>query len=230
LQKLSLQSTRWICKKLNYFPRILSESRINRRIHRIPWDVWFAIFQCLSTIFTERNKGQEFAVDSFPVTCCAKNRIDKRYLFFGKKYIGYSAAKHRHFCGVKVHMVVTTKGEPVEVLFRPASENDLSVLWEMKLDLPTNSNLYADGAYTSYDLEDLLLEEGIFLLSKRREGLKRQHGVELEKMISSKRQVIETAFSCITGLLHRYIRARTETGFLIRLMSAVLAYSLSFLT
>jgi len=163
------KQSRWICKRLNYFPSILSESRISRRIHKLPWFAWMAIFRLLSLVFTEKNQNLEFAVDSFPISSCAKNRIDKRRIFLGKEYIGYVASKKRHFCGIKVHMVVTRNGEPVQVMLRPGSENDLSVLWKMDLPLPSNSKLYADGAYNSYDLEDLLSEdENITLLAKHK--------------------------------------------------------------
>lgn len=47
--------------------------------------------------------------------------------------------------------------------------------------------------------------------------------------ISSRRQIVETAFSCITSFLPRYIKVRTEQGFKIRVMAAVLAYSMAFL-
>ena len=43
-------------------------------------------------------------------------------------------------------MLVTTKGEPVEVEFRQGSESDWPVLWEMELPIPDNSTIYADGA------------------------------------------------------------------------------------
>jgi hypothetical protein len=35
---------RYLCKKLGLFPDILSNSRINRRIHNIAWTYWHAIF------------------------------------------------------------------------------------------------------------------------------------------------------------------------------------------
>ncbi len=45
----------------------------------------------------------------------------------------------------QVHMVVTSDGKPIEFEFRAGSESDLSVLWEMKLDIPPSSKLFADG-------------------------------------------------------------------------------------
>jgi Transposase DDE domain len=224
------QHTRWMCLRLNYFSKILSASRINRRLHKIPLSVWAMIFRFLAIIFKNDDNEKEFAVDSFPITCCAKNRIDKRHLFPDKGYIGYSATKQRYFCGIKVHMIVTMRAEPIEVIIKPGAENDLSVLWKMDLDLPEGSILYADGAYTSYDLEDILLEnENIRLLAKRSNQSRRSRKPEEERKISSRRQIVETAFSCITGLLPRHIRARTEKGFLIRVWSTILAYSISFM-
>ncbi len=122
-------------------------------------------------------------------------------------------------------MIVTSQGDPVELYIRPASENDLSVLWKMNLELPNGSILYADGAYTSYELEDILREdEGLFLLPKHRSRTARKHTPELERIISSKRQRIETTFSQITSMLPTTIRARTQKGFPIRLLGTILAH------
>lgn len=64
-------------------------------------------------------------------------------------------------------MIVTPRGQPVEVYFKPGAESDLTVLWKMELDIPSNSILYADGAYNCFDIEDVLKDEAITLLAKR---------------------------------------------------------------
>ncbi len=38
-------------------------------------------------------------------------------------------------------MIVTSEGEPVEVLFKPGAVSDVKVLWEMELDIPPDSKL-----------------------------------------------------------------------------------------
>lgn len=48
------KNARWILKKLGYFPNILSESRLSRRIRNIPWNVWHAIFKILAFIFEKK--------------------------------------------------------------------------------------------------------------------------------------------------------------------------------
>jgi len=50
-----------------------------------------------------------------------------------------------------------------------------------------------------------------------------------EKEISSKRQILKTAFIYITSLLPRTIKACTEQGFLVKIFCLILAYSASFL-
>jgi hypothetical protein len=84
----NFKMNRYFCKKLHLFPRILSNSRLNRRIHQISWSCWNAIFRILALIFKKTAKNQYFAVDSFPVICCQKNRIDKRKIFLERQYLG----------------------------------------------------------------------------------------------------------------------------------------------
>lgn len=222
--------SRYMCKKLGLFPNILSNSRLNRRIHNIPWLYWQAIFRFLTFLFKQSHDSSYFAIDSFPVAYCQKNRIDKRKRFLEKSYLGFAASKKSYFCGIKVHMIVTNQGQPIEVQFRPGAESDVNVLWSMELDIPPHSELYADGAYSCFDLEDILRDEGIYLLAKRGASLKNRLRTRAqEKMISSKRQVVETTFSSITGLFPRFIKSRTENGFLIKVFCFILAYSASFL-
>lgn len=221
---------RYLCKKLKLFPSILSNSRLNRRIHAIPWQYWHAIFRFLAFLFNRLHVPSHYAVDSFPVDYCQKNRIDKRKRFLDRRYLGFAASKNRYFCGIKVHMVVTNEGQPIEVLLKPGAESDVNVLWNMELEIPSNSVLYADGAYNCFDLEDILHDEGIHLLAKRGRRIKqRLREPTEEKQISSNRQVIETVFSNITSLFPRFIKSRTENGFLIKIFCFILAYSASFL-
>jgi len=72
--------------------------------------------------------------------------------------------------------------------------------------------------------------EGILFLAKRGSKAKNRLGNrEEEKAISSKRQIVETAFSSITNLFPRYIKSRTESGFMVKVLCLIVAYSASFL-
>jgi IS5 family transposase len=127
-------------------------------------------------------------------------------------------------------MVVSNEGRPIEVHLRPGSESDIGVLWSMELDMPDQAVMYADGAYNCFELEDILKEEGIQFISKRGSKAKnRVRTIEEEREISSKRQIVETAFSAILNPFPRYIRSRTEKGFLLKVFCFILSYSMSFL-
>ena len=73
----------------------------------------------------------------------------------------------------------------------------------------------AEGAYTCFELEDMLKEdERIHLLSKKGKAVKqRRWNPDVQKKISSKQQMVETVFICITNLLPRAIIVRTQQGF-----------------
>ena len=127
-------------------------------------------------------------------------------------------------------MVVTGDGKPIEVHFRPGSESDEKALWEMALDIPADSKLYADGAYNCFDLEDILAEEQIVLLAKRGKCAKNRIRTKMEeKEISGRRQIVETVFSCIANFLPRTIKTRTEGCFLIKVYCSILAYSIGLI-
>ena len=72
-------------------------------------------------------------------------------------------SKRRYFYGLRVHLVVSGRGEPVEFSLAGASEADISLFKEMSLDLPEGSIIHADKGYTDYHYEDLLKEVGLHL-------------------------------------------------------------------
>lgn len=221
------RKTRLVASFHNYFPKILSHSQIVRRIHQIPQHVWYMVFLALQVFL--RNKNERFfIVDSFPVKAYENHKSFRARIFAGKKFHGYSASKKQYFFGIKVHMVVDTNGVPIEFSFTPGSASDIRSLQEFSLNLPQDSLLFGDRAYTNYEFEDFLVKcEGIHLLAKRRKNLKRQHSLEKNYLILRYRNSIETVFSSIVSRMPRYIRARTEKGFCLKIFFFVLAYMIN---
>ena len=91
----------------------------------------------------------------------------------GGAFRGYISSKRRYFYGLRVHLVVTGAGEPVEFSLAKGSEADITVFEELELDLPEGSIICADKAYTDYHYEDLLKEVGLYLKAQRRKNSKR---------------------------------------------------------
>lgn len=216
--------THLIARHHRYFPGLLSHSRLVRRIHSVPDHAWTIVFLALR-LFLRNKKQETFIVDSFPVKAYENHKSFRARIFSGKKYHGYAASKKQYFFGIKVHMVVDFDGVPIEFIFTPGSASDVKSLKELPLELPKNSILLGDKAYTNYSFEDILLEiEGIKLLAKRRENLKRQHSPEDNFCLQMQRNYIETVFSSIISRMPRYIRARTEKGFCLKILFFILAY------
>jgi len=80
----------------------------------------------------------------------------------------------RYFYGIKVQLITTSSGISVEFSMVPGSQADLKALHELTFYLPTGSALYADSAYTNYQVEDMLADEGIKIYSQRKVNAHRQ--------------------------------------------------------
>jgi Transposase DDE domain len=218
--------TRQVMGICRYFPTILSHSRIVRRIHQVHPTIWTIIF-AVCRDFIQNTACTDYIVDSFPIACCQNYKRFRCRLFAEKKYHGYCASKKQYFFGIKVHMVVNSRGIPIEFVFSPGNEADIRGLEKLELEIAPGSSLFADSAYTNYELEDFLKQErGIQLIPKRKKNAKRSHSPYDQLKLSLTRNRIETVFSGIVSLMPRYIRARTEKGFCLKVMFFILAYTI----
>ncbi len=188
----------------------LSKSRLNRRLHRLALEVWTTLFDLLGQVFKDHNTSQNYTVDSMPFPVCDNIRIKRCRLLQGEEHRGYCASKRRYSFGLKVHLLVTGQGHPVEILLTPASVADVAALKGLPLDLPPGAKIHGDRAYTDYKEEDLRLDCGqIVLQSQRRKNSKRQLLPWLEALGRPIRQRVETTFSQVESLLPRHIHAVT---------------------
>jgi len=121
-------------------------------------------------------------------------------------------SKRRYFYGLRVHLVTTGAGEPVEFCLAAASEADISLFKEMSLDLPEGSIICADKGYTDYHYEDLLEEVGLHLKAQRKKRSKRPMPAWEEFLSKPTRQYIETVFSNLSALFARKIHAVTAAN------------------
>jgi hypothetical protein len=209
---------------LRLFPNMLSLSRIVRRIHQVPDEIWGCVFTILGQIMARGKVRKCFIVDSFPLITYQNHRSFKAKIFHGKPYHGYSCTRKCFFFGLKVHMVVDLDGVPIEFTITPASISDIKGLRQLPLNLPKGSVLIGDAAYTDYAFEDRLsVVEGIHLIPKRQKKHSRKNCAE-ELALLQFRNRIETVFSSILGRMPRHLKARTEKGFVLKLFLFILAY------
>jgi hypothetical protein len=217
-----------------YMPKMISKGRFNHRLHAIDPTLWQGLFSLLAEFFKRRNPDQTYAVDSLPVSVCENIRIRRCRLYpleeHGGAFRGYISSKRHYFYGLRVHLVVTGAGEPVEFSIAAGSEADVRVFKDLELDLPEGSVICADKAYTDYHYEDLLKEAArLHLKAQRRKNSKRPIAAWEEFLSKSIRKYIETVFSGITNLFSKKIHAVTPQGFELKIVWFLLAFAIQCL-
>ena len=231
----NIDKTRRFLHEYGYMPTMISKSHLNRRIHAIEPSPWWALFSPLAEAFKKpsNNPEQTYVVDSLPIPVCDNIRIRRCRLYppqdYGGAFRGYIPSKRRYFYGLRVHLVTTGAGEPVEFSLAAGSEADVSVFKDLELDLPEGSTILADKAYTDYDYEDLLEEVGLHLKAQRKKNSKRPMPVWEEFLGKPVRQYIETVFGGLTNLFSKKIHAVTPRGFELKIVWFLLAFSIQCL-
>jgi hypothetical protein len=210
-----------------YIPRMLSKSRFNRRLHAVA-GLLIYLFQVLGEVFKQLNAHSVYLIDSFPIPACDNIRIPRSKRYREECYRGYTASKRRYFYGVKLYLLVTAQGEPVEMVLAPGSTADVSALPAFNFDLPQGSTLYSDSAFTLYYLEEVMREAaGINFSPMRKKNSTRPVPAYIAYLQARGRKMVETAGSLVARLLPKSIHAVTSRGFELKVMLFVLAYAIS---
>ena len=229
----NVEASRSFLDEHGYIEKAISKSRFNRRLHAIDPSLWRTLFDLLAELFKHNDATESYVVDSLPVAVCDNIRIRRCKLYppeeHGKAFRGYIASKRRYFYGLRVHLVVSGKGEPVEFSLAAASESDIGVFKEMGLELPEGSIICADKGYTDYHHEDLLEEVGLHFKAQPKKRSKRPMPAWEEFLAKPIRQYIETVFSKLSAMFSRKIHAVTPRGFELKIVCFLLAFSIQCL-
>jgi len=221
------ERSRVFLQEHGYIPKMLSKSRFNRRLHTLPDTLWQALFALLSEAAKQANPTQEYIVDSCPVPVCDNIRIFACQIYQDEAFRGKVASKKRYVYGLRVHLLISATGQPVEFVLAPAAVGDITAFRSLPLDLPAGAEIYADPAYTDYGVEDLLAAvHDIALTVPRKKNSKRPHPGWVTYICERTRKRVETAFSQITARFARSIHAVTPRGFELKVFLTVLAYAI----
>jgi len=223
----NMEKSRYFLKEHGYIPNMLEKSRFNRRQHRIA-ELFLTLFDLLGACWQELNEESIYVVDSFPLAACDNYRIQRSRRYAGDVWRGYQSSKRRYFYGLKLHLMVTKHGQPVEFFLTPGSWSDAKALKMYRFDLPTGALVTGDKAYNDYALEDLMADTGRALLPLRKKNSKRPVPPYLTYLLACYRKVIETTGSLIERLLPKHIHAVTARGFELKVALFVLAASFNY--
>lgn len=223
----NFESARLLLKTYGYIPLMLSKSRLNRRLHHIK-DSFLLLFHVLSSLWKRLHGAAIYVIDSFPIAVCDNYRIPHARIYQGALFRGAIPSKKRYFYGLKVHLMVTQDGEPIEFFLTPGSWSDVEGLKYFTFDIPEGSSVYGDKAYNHYELEDLLKEAShITLLPWRKKNSKRAVPPYVAFVQHYHRKRIETTGSLIERMLPKSIHAVTSQGFELKVVLFLVAYSLN---
>lgn len=210
----------------NMTPALPLKSGFTKRLHRLA-ELLYSLFQQLGHIIKELNCSGSYILDSFPLAVCHNIRISRCKLLKGEVYRGYCASKHQYFYGVKVQVITTAEGIPVECCFVPGSEHDSEAMSQLLWDFQPGECIYEDSGYTCYTFEDIAADAGIAILSARKKNSKRKDQPYEAWLKDHYRKHIETSFSQITNLMPKALHAVTPKGFFIKALLFVMAFQFS---
>jgi hypothetical protein len=210
-----------------YVPHMLSRSRFCRRLHALA-PLFEVLFAQLAETWKNLNAASAYIIDTFPIPALDNIRIRRARLYRDEAFRGYIPSKRRYFFGLRLCLLTTASGEPVEAFLVPGSVNDTEAVKRYTFDLPTGSTIDADRGCTDYSTEDLLQEaQRVQLRAMRKKNSTRPVPRWIAYLQFHGRKMIETAGSLITQLLPKSIHAVTTQGFELKVFLFVLAYSIN---
>lgn len=222
----NFEKSRLVLFELGLMKRTLSRSRLNRRIHRLA-DLITIVFHRTGSVLKDLNWETRYLLDSFPVPVCDNIRISRCRLIRDERFRGYQASKRRCFYGVRVQVITTADGVPVEFAVLPGKFADIEGLSHLALELPRQAHLIADSAYTNFEWEEHLLQtQSIHFLVQRKSNTRRAIEPRLEDYKKLFRKRIETAFGELMKLFPKKIHVTSLKGFLLKISLFLFAFQI----
>lgn len=186
-----------------WFPRLPSYTGYVQRLNKVA-DVFAPLLEVIQREHEEKNRGQAWLMDSFPVALAKQGHRFRACVAKGLADAGYCSTKKLYFYGVRVHVVgrrqAGTLPRPEYIGVTGASCHDGKIFDQIRPQLHDN-DLYGDKAYQRPDADFVRNSQNLDVLTP----VKKQKGQDylepqdqwLSTAISRVRQPIETLFAWI---------------------------------
>jgi hypothetical protein len=135
----NFEKSRLVPHELGLIKRLLSRSRFSRRVNRLA-DLIHCLFHQMGNCLKDLHWESRYLLDWFPVTVCDNIRTNRRRIVSDEFYRGKISSKRRYFYSVKVQLLTTSEGIPVEFCILPGGCADLQGLAELPLICPNRRN------------------------------------------------------------------------------------------
>lgn len=138
-----------------------------------------------------------YLADGLPLPLCHYARANKSKLFKDKAVKYFCAAKNERYYGLKILLVTTESGIPIDYAVDSANIDERILLTETSV--PANATIIADKGFIGKDFANNLKEQAnINLLTPLRKNMTEQIPAKLSKLIVTVRKRIETTLSQLT--------------------------------
>lgn len=201
------------------FPGLVSYNRFIELSHRHAIAFMLFLHYCCRGECT----GISF-IDSTVLRVCHNKRIKRNKVFKDIAQVGKSTMGW--FFGFKLHLIINDKGEIMSFYLTKGNVDDRNARAITSMTKELFGKIFGDKGYISKALSDLLLGNGIQLITAVRRNMKEKALSNEEKLLLRKRSVIETVHDELKNICQlEHTRHRSISGFLLNIMSAIAAYS-----
>lgn len=199
-----------------YFPHLVSYPRFVELLPR-------ALVPLCGYLSTRKGRCTGIAfIDSTSLAVCDNHRITTHKVFEGLARRGKTSMGW--FYGCKLHLMVNDEGELLAFRVTPGNVEDRQPVERLATGL--GGQLFGDRGYISQALHDLLLGQGLELLTKIRKNMKHRLMRLWDKLLLQKRALIESVNDQLKNLSQiEHTRPRSVTGFMVNVVAGLVAYS-----
>lgn len=199
-----------------YFPQLVGYHRFVELMPR-------ALVPLCCYLSTRKGRCTGIAfIDSTPLAVCDNHRIATHRVFEGIATRGKTSMGW--FYGFKLHVIVNDEGELLAFRVTPGNVDDRQPV--QKLTAGLGGQLFGDRGYISQALHDILLSQGLELLTKIRKNMKNRVMRLWDKLLLRKRALIETVNDQLKNISQiEHTRHRSVTGFIVNVVAGLIAYS-----
>jgi hypothetical protein len=198
------------------FPRLVS---YNRFVELMP----LALIPLSAFLLTRKGKTAGIAfIDSLPIAVCHNRRIPSHKVFSRLAKRGKSSVDW--FYGFKLHLIINDQGELLSFYLTPGNVDDRKPVPKLAKDL--FGKLFGDRGYVSQELQELLREQGVELITRIKKNMKSRLMSMFDYLMLRKRALIETVNDQLKNICQiEHTRHRSTANFCVNVVSALIAYT-----
>jgi hypothetical protein len=128
------------------------------------------------------------------------------------------------FYGFKLHLIINDQGELLAFYLPPGNVDDRKPVPKLAKDL--FGKLFGDRGYVSQELQELLREEGVELITRVKKNMKNRLMSMFDYLMLRKRALIETVNDQLKNICQiEHTRHRSTANFCVNVVTSLLAYT-----